>query len=138
MHASDALIQTVATVWVPITHIGPALGKVPNYINNLISRGPTPRCDTMAAMLGVRDYALCVILREDVPETVLFIDYGLSSSGTIEEPLYKQEGYLCSFLSSFFIRRYELKHRFPQESARLELVSFSNSAMTARHLFLPS
>lgn len=54
MHASDALIQTVATVWVPITHIGPALGKVPNYINNLISRGPTPRCDTMAAMLGVR------------------------------------------------------------------------------------
>lgn len=58
----------------------PALGKVPNYVNNSTSPCSTPRCDTMAAMLGVCSYALCAIPREDVPETprrhcLLILDY---------------------------------------------------------------
>ena len=73
MHANDALKQAAATAGVPITHIGPALGKAPNYVNNSSSRGSTPRCDTMAAMLSVCGYALCAIPRGDVPESAIEI-----------------------------------------------------------------
>ena len=74
MHANDALKQAAAAAGVPITHIGPALGKAPNYVNNSSSRGSTPRCDTMAAMLSVCGYALCAIPREDIPESAIELD----------------------------------------------------------------
>ena len=73
MHANDALKQAAATAGVPITHIRPALGKAPNYVNNSSSRGSTPRCDTMAAMLGVCGYAPCAIPRADVLESTIEI-----------------------------------------------------------------
>lgn len=73
MHANDVLKQAAATAGVPITHIGPALGKAPNYVNNSTSRSSTPRCDTMAAMLGVCGYALVAVPREDVPDTAIEI-----------------------------------------------------------------
>lgn len=74
MHANDALKQAAATASVPITHIGPAIGKAPNYVNNSTSRGSTPRCDTMAAMLHVCGYALVAVPRGDVPETAIELD----------------------------------------------------------------
>lgn len=74
MHANEALKQAAATAGVPITHIGPALGKALNYVNNSTSRGSTPRCDTMAAMLNVCGYALVAVPREDVPETAIELD----------------------------------------------------------------
>lgn len=74
MYANDALKQAAATAGVPITHIGPALGKAPNYVNNSTSRGSTSRCDTMAAMLNVCSYVLVAVPREDVPATAIELD----------------------------------------------------------------
>lgn len=74
MKAIDALKSAASSSDVPITHIGIKLGKKPNYISNVASRGSSPQCDTMAAMAAVCGYKLALIPADDVPATALIID----------------------------------------------------------------
>lgn len=74
MQAYDALRQAAKDAGTPLTHIGPAMGKPATYVNNGITRGSSPRCNTMAAMLRVCGYSLVAIPREDIPESALIID----------------------------------------------------------------
>lgn len=74
MQAYDALKHAAKDAGVPLTHIGPAMGKPSTYVNNGITRGSSPRCNTMAAMLGVCGYSLAAIPHADVPDSALVID----------------------------------------------------------------
>lgn len=74
MHAYDALKKAAKTAGVPLTHIGPAMGKPAPYVNTGISRGSTPKADTLAAMLDVCGYSLAAIPHADVPPDALVID----------------------------------------------------------------
>ncbi len=58
----------------PITHIGLALGKRPNYVNAAMSKGSRPRVDVYASMLNPCGYVLAAMPAEDVPPSALVID----------------------------------------------------------------
>lgn len=74
MKAYEAVRTASTASGVPITHIGPALGKSSVYVNNGISRGSVPKADTLAAMLGVCGYALAAVPVDDMPASALVID----------------------------------------------------------------
>lgn len=74
MQAYDALKHAAKEAGVPLTHIGPAMGKPSTYVNNGITRGSSPQCNTMAAMLDVCGYKLAAVPHADVPDSALVID----------------------------------------------------------------
>ena len=74
MRAYDALKKAAKSAGMPLTHIGPAMGKPAPYVNTGITRGSTPKADTLAAMLEVCGYKLAAIPDSDVPDTALVID----------------------------------------------------------------
>lgn len=74
MRAYDALKAAANEAGMPLTHIGPAMGKPAPYVNTGISRGSTPKADTLAAMLGVCGYKLVAVPEADVPGSALVID----------------------------------------------------------------
>lgn len=62
-----------------------AMGKADNYISINISRGSTPKADTLADMLGVCGYVLAAIPSDEVPASALIIDGKQSASKDDEE-----------------------------------------------------
>lgn len=74
MDAMDAVREAAALSGIPVTHIGTAMGKRPNYINVAIARGRSPQADTLAAMLKPCGYVLAAMPAEDVPRSALVID----------------------------------------------------------------
>lgn len=74
MKAYDALKEAARRSGVPLTHIGPALGKTSPYVNNGIARGSTPKADTLAAMLGACGYSLAALPKGTEPDGALLID----------------------------------------------------------------
>lgn len=74
MYAIDVLKCAASAANVPITHIGQAIDKRPNYVSAIATRGSNPQCDTMASMLRVCGYELCAVPREAVTAEMLVID----------------------------------------------------------------
>lgn len=74
MEAFEALRVASEQAGIPDYKIGPAMGKPTSYVSNGRTRGSSPRCNTMAAMLGVCGYSLAAIPHADVPDTALVID----------------------------------------------------------------
>lgn len=74
MKAYEAVRNASTVSGVPLTHIGPALGKSSTYVNNGDSRGSTPQADTLAAMLAVCGYKLAAVPADDLPASALVID----------------------------------------------------------------
>lgn len=73
MDAFDALKEAASRSDTPLCKIGREMGKSDNYVNNSISRGSTPRCDTMAKMAAVCGHGLALVPEEDMPESALVI-----------------------------------------------------------------
>ena len=73
MDAMDALKAAAKKSGVPITHIGRKRGLSDNYVNNTISRGSTPKADTLAWMLEVCSYSLCAVPADLVTDDMLVI-----------------------------------------------------------------
>jgi hypothetical protein len=74
MDAMNAVREAAASSGVPVTHIGPAMGKRPNYINVAMARGRSPQADTLAAMLKPCCYVLAALPADQVPPSALVID----------------------------------------------------------------
>ena len=70
----DALRAAAGAADVPITRIGPALGKSESYVSATASRGSVPRCDTMAEMAEACGYRLALVPKSDVPPSAIAID----------------------------------------------------------------
>ncbi len=73
MDAIDVLKQAASNAGIPITHIGVAMGKRPNYVSATATRNSTPKADTLARMLDVCGYGLYAIPYEDAPKDALQI-----------------------------------------------------------------
>lgn len=74
MNAMDAVREAAALSGIPVTHIGTAMGKRPNYINVAIARGRSPQSDTLAAMLKPCGYVLAALPADQVPQCALVVD----------------------------------------------------------------
>lgn len=74
MKAYEAVRAAAKDSGVPITHIGPALGKSSVYVSNGASRGSIPKADTLASMLSVCGYVLAALPADQVPPSALVID----------------------------------------------------------------
>lgn len=73
MDAFSALKKAAERSGTPLRQIGRELGRPDNYVNNSMSRGSTPRCDTMAKMAAVCGHGLALVPVEDMPESALVI-----------------------------------------------------------------
>lgn len=58
----------------PISNIGPAMGKSRQYFHSLSGNNSTPRCDTMATMLDLFGYGLCAMPYEEIPEGAIRLE----------------------------------------------------------------
>lgn len=74
MKAYEALKEAGAVSGVPMYAIGRALGKPDSYVSNGMSRGSSPQCQTMAAMLNVCGYSLVAVPSDQVPANAFVID----------------------------------------------------------------
>ena len=61
MKAIDALKEALNSSGIPVTHIGLKLGRRPNYVSGIATRGSTPQADTLASMLSVCGYVLAAL-----------------------------------------------------------------------------
>lgn len=50
MKAIDALKEALNSSGIPVTHIGLKLGRRPNYVSGIATRGSTPQADMLASM----------------------------------------------------------------------------------------
>ena len=68
------VVKTVANKTnTPITHIGVAMGKRPNYVSVAINKGTTPNAELLARMLDVCGYGLFAIPYGSEPPSALRI-----------------------------------------------------------------
>lgn len=74
MKAYQALRVAAKQSRVPLIEIGPRLGKNRSYVSTLISKGSTPRCDTLAAMAGAIGWELCLVPKGKAPKSALKLD----------------------------------------------------------------
>ena len=74
MDAMNTVREAAASSGVLVTHIGPAIGKRPNYVNVAIARGRSPQADTLASMLKPCGYVLAAMPADQVPPCALVID----------------------------------------------------------------
>lgn len=70
----DAVRAAADRAAVPVTHIGPAMGKGRTYANRIMTRGSVPQADTLAAMLAACGHVLAAVPVEDLPASALVID----------------------------------------------------------------
>lgn len=73
MQAFEALKEASEKSGVPMYKIGPAMGKPASYVSTGMSRGSSPRCDTMAKMADVCGYSLALVPKADLPGSALVI-----------------------------------------------------------------
>ena len=73
MEAYEALKEAAKRSDVPLYRIGREIGRNDAYVNSAMSRGSTPRCDTMAKMAAVCGHGLALVPVEDMPESALVI-----------------------------------------------------------------
>lgn len=74
MKAIDALKEAANSSGIPVAHIGLKLGRRPNYVSGIATRGSTPQANTLASMLSVCGYVLAALPADQVPESALVID----------------------------------------------------------------
>ena len=75
MKALDVIRVVISETNTPTTSIGPALGKNKTYINTAFAKGRTPRCDTLAKILGVCGYALYAVPKDaEMPDLALLVE----------------------------------------------------------------
>ena len=75
MRALDIIRVVMAETKTPPTSIGPALGKNRTYINSALANERTPRCDTMAKILGVCGYSLYAVPKDaEMPDLALLVE----------------------------------------------------------------
>lgn len=70
----EALREASTESGVPLTHIGPAMGKRPNYASVYLNKRRDPSTTTAAAMLAPCGYALAAVPFDDLPASALVID----------------------------------------------------------------
>lgn len=73
MYAMNALKQAAQNKGIPLDAIGQTMGKTRQYVSNTITRGSTPKADTLARMLDVCGYGLYAIPYEQAPKDALRI-----------------------------------------------------------------
>ena len=74
MQAMETIKAAAKKAGIPLTKIGPAIGKSAPYVNAAISRGSNPQADTLADMLAPCGYVLAAIPADEVPASALVID----------------------------------------------------------------
>ena len=74
MEIIEAVKTAAAAAGVPITHIGPAMGKRENYVSVVANKRCDPSTTTAAAMLEACGYALAAVPFDDLPASALVID----------------------------------------------------------------
>ena len=74
MDAYSAVVECAKREGVPVTHIGPAMGKNRAYVSGGVNQGGAPRADTLAKMLEICGYALCAVPKSLVDESMVRID----------------------------------------------------------------
>ena len=73
MDAMETVKQAANRANIPVSRIGLAMGKSSHYMAQTISRGSTPKADTLARMLNVCGYGLYAMPYEDVPDSAIQI-----------------------------------------------------------------
>lgn len=74
MKAIDVLKEAANSSGIPVTHIRLKLGRRPNYVSGIATRGSTPQADTLASMLSVCGYVFAALPADQVLESALVID----------------------------------------------------------------
>lgn len=74
MYAMDALREAAKNSGTALMNIGVSMGYSKQYVNAIITRGSTPKADTLAKMLGVCGYSLVAISSDQVSDDMLVID----------------------------------------------------------------
>lgn len=73
MYAMDTVKQAANSKGIPLDAIGVFMGVSRQYVSNTISRGSTPKADTLARMLDVCGYGLYAIPYDKAPKDALQI-----------------------------------------------------------------
>lgn len=74
MYAMDALRSAARAKGISLYALSKAIGKTPQYANSIVTRGSTPRADTLSRMLKACDYELCAVPQGEVTEHMFVID----------------------------------------------------------------
>lgn len=75
MKAIDVIRVVVSETKTPPTYIGPLLGKNKTYVNSILSKPSTPKCDTMARILDVCGYSLYAVPKDaEMPDMALLVE----------------------------------------------------------------
>lgn len=74
MQAIEAIKTAAARAGVPVTHIGPAMGKGRNYVSVIAYKQADPSTATAAAMLAPCGYALAAVPVDELTPSALVID----------------------------------------------------------------
>lgn len=74
MNTEQAMRAAVEQAGMSMNKVSRAMGRNDNFLSATLSRGSTPKADTLAAMLEVCGYRLAAVPYADVPDTALVID----------------------------------------------------------------
>ena len=74
MEALEAVKECAKRAGKPVYCVGLDMGKSKNYMSQTISRGSTPKADTLAKMLGVCGHSLVAIPSDKVTGDMLVIE----------------------------------------------------------------
>lgn len=74
MDAFGAVKAAAAESGLSMYSVSKALGKNTGYMATAISRGSSPRSDTLASMANACGYSLCLVPSDAVPESAFVID----------------------------------------------------------------
>ena len=73
MNAMNVIKNVANATNTPLMKIGREMGIADNYVNKTIARGSVPRCDTMARMLNVCNYALCAVPKNKIDNDYMLV-----------------------------------------------------------------
>lgn len=73
MYAMDAVKQAAKNKGIALDAIGQSMGMSRQYVSNTITRGSTPKADTLARMLNVCGYGLYAMPYDKAPKNALQI-----------------------------------------------------------------
>lgn len=74
MDAYSAVREAARRSGVPVTQIGPRLGRDRSYVSSLAAHAKNPKADTLAAMLSACGWSLCAVPMGDVPDSAIVLD----------------------------------------------------------------
>lgn len=74
MKAIEAVKQAAKEAGIPLYRVGLDMGMSKQYMSATVTRGSTPKADTLARMLETCDYTLCAVPNELVTDSMLVID----------------------------------------------------------------